>query len=117
MFDEFAWAVGLFEGEGSIICKRPARQKSTVRCLTMCSTDEDTVRRFHKAVAGIGTVRPYDRPDCKRLWVWKAGAWEDIEPLAIRFYPHLSERRQRAIVRLLFNPPSRHLRAGRYVSR
>lgn len=106
MFDEFAWAVGIFEGEGSIISKRPKGYTSTVRCLTMCSTDEDTAMRFYHAVDDVGSVYRRDRRGCKPLWTWKLTGWEAVSTLAIRMYPYLNRRRQIAVVRLLFNPPT-----------
>jgi hypothetical protein len=91
--EEFAWAAGLFEGEGSItLAPRPRLQ--------MKMADEDVVRRFAEII-GVGKVYgpygPYDYEPPKRLqkkptWMWVCEGRRASEALeALR--PWLSARR------------------------
>lgn len=89
--EEFAWAVGLFEGEGNIFRKDETR--SFVMSLKM--NDEDVVRRFHAAV-GIGRVKPR-KPNkgasVPQVWEWLNTRTLDIIALAQKFLPHMGVRR------------------------
>lgn len=51
MTNKLAWAIGLFEGEGSIVTRE---YRHSIQ-LTLYSSDEDIVRRFRKIV-GFGKV-------------------------------------------------------------
>jgi hypothetical protein len=55
--DWIAWAAGLFEGEGSI--HFPTGARVAVR-MELTMTDEDVVRRFHKAVKCGKFYGPYN---------------------------------------------------------
>lgn len=90
---EFAWAVGLFEGEG---CISPVKTRSSVSIrLTLASTDEDVVRRF--ALAATGNTCQINGPHIrgahyKPFWKWeKAGI--QAETFLKRAVPFLGERR------------------------
>ena len=95
-----AWAAGLFEGEGSISAtpeRRNVPHGSVWRYirLSLGSTDEDVVRRFHE-VAGCGSVGgPYQyKAERKPHWQWSAtGAKADA--FLEEILPLLGERRQR----------------------
>jgi hypothetical protein len=102
--DSFEWAVGIFEGEGCI-----TRHK-TSRKLSLSMTDEDIVRRFAAAV-GFGHIhlRPGRKAHHKPICVWYAGTWTDIYPFVLRAWPLLGERRRKAALRLIFNPPRYYL--------
>lgn len=54
---EFAWAVGLFEGEGTIHAGRkgPRGASRSQRRLCLGTTDLDVLQRFHAAV-GVGKI-------------------------------------------------------------
>lgn len=91
--EEFAWAAGLFEGEGSItLAPRPRLQ--------MKMADEDVVRRFGE-ILGVGKVYgpygpygydPPNRLQKKPVWMWVCegrAAGEVVEVLR----PWLSPRR------------------------
>lgn len=108
---EFAWACGLFEGEGSITHKKSKGR--VLRVLSLGSTDEDVVRRFHKVV-GVGKVRgpyrsngPRSLPTHKPIWHWTCGRWVDGAPLLERMMPFLGDRRREKAMDYLAHPPKR----------
>ena len=92
---EWAWAAGLFEGEGCIsMTGRAGGKHQPVLQLTM--TDRDTVKRFHRVV-GVGNFtgpQKVQRERHRPTWRWQAGAWRDVAHVLIRFAPWLSERRR-----------------------
>ena len=99
---EFAWAVGLFEGEGSIVVLN-GRDR---RRLQLGSTDLDVVMRFHRIV-GVGHVGgPYEKNvNWKPIYTWHAGAWNDVRDLLLRMLPMLGARRRAAAEAVLADPP------------
>lgn len=81
------WAIGLFEGEGTIIAGRR---------MSLAMTDEDTVRRFCDVV-GSGVISgPYrDKvPNRKPMWRWDLNDTRTVYHLLKKWYPHLSEHRR-----------------------
>lgn len=94
-FDEFAWAVGLFEGEGCIdmhSAHRPGRVRRYVR-VRLTTTDEDVARRFGR-IFPMGKVRgPFAKAGGKKpQFVWEAVGHSANQFLG-RVTPHLCERR------------------------
>lgn len=108
----FAWAVGLFEGEGSIIYSKAATGY-TARKLMLDSTDRDVVERFGRTV-GVGRVSgPHRRgrsSDSRRreTWRWEVARWTEVEPLLTRMLPLLGERRA-AWARVLLGDAPHHV--------
>lgn len=101
---EYAWAVGVFEGEGTITKSRRTRR------LAVVSTDEDVILRVHAAF-GVGTVRgPYKEREAhyKPRWMWDCNYWPDLQPLLQGMLPYLSERRRARAEEMLADPPSEH---------
>ena len=95
MTDSIEWAVGIFEGEGSIDTKverRPNDRIYRYPRLQLSMTDEDTVRRFVDVVGG--TVRgPYPNGEGhKQVWRWVV-SHRSAEAVMQRFLPLLGERR------------------------
>ncbi len=87
---DFAWAVGLFEGEGCITVFDKRRYTK----LMLASTDEDVVRRFHRIVV-IGNVSPRQRrPPYKDYWRWETTGDGSAQRLLRRMLPYLGERRR-----------------------
>lgn len=107
---QFAWAVGLFEGEGTIFSRtEPYR----ARRLTMSSTDEDVLRRFH-AIVGVGRLTgPHQSKQERRkpYWRWSVDRWDELAPLTEAMLPLLGERRATAARALLANTPRKRQRA------
>lgn len=84
---EWAWAAGLFEGEGSLT---PSGNGWAAKLGT---TDEDVIRRFHEVV-GCGTVYgPWQRGAFKPIWQWTCTDKAGLERVAERLGPWLGERR------------------------
>lgn len=104
---DFAWAAGLFEGEGHIAHRvyHTRRPHETIRALVLNMTDEDIVKRFH-AIVGAGSVRFVKRQKVgwNDIWSWKCTAWVDLEPLLERLLPYLGERRAQKARELLQDP-------------
>lgn len=91
---EFAWACGLFEGEGCIHAGRKGRRgepRSQRRlCLTM--TDQETVARFAAAV-GVGEIDEHTRPAKATEYQWRLYRTDDVLDLLARMTPMLGQRR------------------------
>lgn len=97
----FAWAAGLFEGEGSVSMYRTP-MGSTPR-LQLTSTDEDVVRRFCSSV-GLGRVHgPYPgrKPHHKLSWNWSVQNFERVQALLAMFWPRLGARRRSRAIEVL----------------
>ena len=102
---EFAWACGLFEGEGTLWLGGTRR-----RSLTLAMTDRDVVERFALAVGQpIDRVRSYQQNvfNRKLMWVVSVSRWDDLQPLLLRMRPWLSPRRVERLDAILANPPTR----------
>jgi len=120
----WAWAAGLFEGEGSIVSymvtnrKPPWSSSYRRRLLTLKMTDEDVVRRFHQIV-GAGRVSALKRstkyPHWKPQWAWECTRWDEIENILRRFLPYLGNRRRDAAEYSVAHPahlPQTHCKRG-----
>ena len=83
------WAIGLFEGEGSIVFSR----KQVYLSIQM--TDQDVVKRFHKIVR-VGNFRGPYKYKHKPTWVWACTRAEDVAYLLTEWLPYLGERRAKA---------------------
>lgn len=109
---EFAWACGLFEGEGSVVNRENRythyeRGPSVARNRGLClsTTDRDVLERFCRIV-GVGKIGPQRvRPGCKPLFRWTVSRWCEVQPLAAAMLPLMGDRRATAIRALLANPP------------
>lgn len=101
---EYAWAAGLFEGEGCIlITKQKARiRKDGTSCkpegykyptLAMSLTDEDVIRKFCIIVDGGTIGGPYiKKENNKPIWEWKVRN-EAAKKVAEKLLPFLGNRR------------------------
>jgi hypothetical protein len=105
--EDFAWACGLFEGEGSIRNHLDANSKRNVRRLALGTTDLDVLERFQSIMGGSILRTAHCRPGYKPVWRWQLTHWDDLEPLLRRMLPYLGIRRRAAAEALLANPPSR----------
>lgn len=88
-----AWAAGLFEGEGSIVPHRQAR--NGVR-LQVQMTDHDVLARLQQVLGGkiYGPYR-YAQPDGfdrKQSWIWTSDG-ADVDAIMREMQPWLGERR------------------------
>lgn len=88
--DDWSWAVGLFEGEGSI-------SMMDHRYVQLClnTTDEDVAKKFHALVGGrlYGPYRnPAYKEHWKSQWLWRMNGHPARE-LLLRLRPYLGTRR------------------------
>lgn len=91
---ELAWAAGIFEGEGSFTY-------SNTRMFPRASVqmnDEDTVRRFHRAL-GFGRVNgPYTVGGRKPSYKWQVDGYARVAAvLGLLWYGLGNRRRSRAV--------------------
>lgn len=100
---EVAWAAGLFEGEGcTSLVRRPFGKGNSQMSLSLATTDEDVLRRFHEIV-GVGFISgPVQRnkPGCKPFWTWRCSAQTDAHVLIETFRPWLGKRRREQATRV-----------------
>lgn len=91
---DFAWAVGLFEGEGTIMCAKANGQPHSRLRAQVVMTDRDVLDRF-QAIVGFGNVTgPYNyKNSVKPLHQWASGRSAEVAAFARRALPYLSERR------------------------
>lgn len=117
---ELAWAAGLFEGEGCITTRDNGKSGKRYARLTLNMTDEDSVRRFFRAV-GVGNVTLYNPPAIqksgrKMQWGWRTGRHEHVQHvLAVLWFGLGTRRRERAAEMLqgCAEPSNRHYRKDR----
>jgi hypothetical protein len=100
-FDDFAWFIGLFEGEGTIVVHRTRRWNYLHMAISM--TDEDVVRQAQKVVGG--NVNGPSRPPslgahCKSVWRWQINGHE-AHQLLMKMLPHLHSRRKNKAMEVL----------------
>ena len=91
MHRSFDWAIGLFEGEGTILIrKRPEDQIA----LSLSSTDEDVVRQFCSVVNFGKVYGPYQYGARRKpFWKWNADKGTEVEAFLRRSVPLLGIRR------------------------
>jgi hypothetical protein len=109
---DFAWACGLFEGEGSVIHRGHGR--SMHRGLSLGMTDLDVLERFASIMGGRIGQRSERGGAYKPMWRWQLARWRDVEPLLRRMLPYMGARRRGAMEKLLADPPKRRSRGGWY---
>ena len=92
---ELAWAAGLFEGEGCIsLNHQTGRPGRYVARMAVAMTDEDSVRRFHRAVCVGRTSKPRPMPSGKVLWTWGTNRFEDVQHVICLLWYGLGGRRR-----------------------
>jgi len=87
---DWAWAAGIFEGEGCIVIRKRLR---TV-CLCLKMADLDIVERF-QAIAGCGRLRierakSFRHRDCH---IWSICTRRDVLRILAILRPHMGSRR------------------------
>lgn len=88
----FAWAIGLFEGEGFFGVN--GTPENPVPEMKVSSTDKDVVERFC-AIVGVGKVvgPKHQRGGRKPLWEWKLYRQVEMGDLILEMLPWLGKRR------------------------
>jgi len=90
---DYAWAAGLFEGEGSFsLINYPGISRGIKA--SMCSTDEDVLHRFCRIV-NVGRVGgPYKNSTHKPYWRWQIGSFEGTQAVIAYFWNWFGLRRR-----------------------
>lgn len=110
--EDYAWAAGLFEGEGSLSWIRKELAPYPTAKLSM--TDEDVVQRF-AAIIGVGKVtRPKRIEGRKQLYSWRAFGAAAMERLNETIGPWLGVRRRAKLNEMLTYEPMRDEQGGRW---
>ena len=86
-----AWAIGLFEGEGTIYI-HPRYHSVKLACKM---TDHDVLKRLQRIWGGHITEMkvPSSKPHWKPVWDWHMGAQKEVAALLWKILPLLGERR------------------------
>ena len=92
--NSIAWAAGLFEGEGCI-SSQISNNKYYMARLSLVTTDEDVIRRFHEILDNIGGIRgPLMSGKSKKpYWEWRATGYERVSLILELILPWLGNRR------------------------
>lgn len=112
---EYAWAAGLFEGEGSITVLQKACGRPSIQ-LNLESSDRDIVERF-AAVVGFGniTVRKL-KDNRKQMFAWRGHGWWNARFLYSAFSQFLGNRRHEQF-RSAFSQQSQEPKRSRWDAR
>lgn len=100
---DIAWAAGIIEGEGSIICTKIKSRKDSYRvCISVTMSDKDVVEKLHK-ILSVGTVtfRKAQPSGNKDLWVWAVQNQAGCYSVALKIADHMGLRRSEAIKSML----------------
>jgi hypothetical protein len=107
---ELAWAAGLFEGEGCITVSHNGSGTKNQPVLRLNMIDEDTVRRFQRAV-GCGPVKAYvfkSQGTRKPQFWWYVTSFEKVQAVLAMLWFGLGQRRRvRAVEVLRLGLPTR----------
>lgn len=89
----WAWAAGLFEGEGCISVNKTWGGRYSSPRLYLQTTDQDVLASFHQVV-GVGFVNgPYPKKGGKNYYVWSCAKKADVRQLLKQLLPYLGKRR------------------------
>ena len=93
--DPFAWAIGIFEGEGCLTYD----SKNDKWDMKVKMTDMDVLWSFYEAIGCVGNLNglrksPSTPDHYKPIGQWKTGDRKLIYELVIRFYPYMHVRRR-----------------------
>ena len=93
--DPFAWAIGVFEGEGCLTYD----SKNDKWDMKVKMTDMDVLWSFYEAIGCVGNLNglrksPSTPDHHKPCGQWKTADRKLIHQLVIRFYPYMHERRR-----------------------
>jgi hypothetical protein len=98
MLDEFSWAVGLFEGEGSICFTRNSAGHYFPR-IAIAMTDVDVIQRFARVFAGGGFSQ--EAGTNKRIHRYMIQNRDGIEAFLLQIQPYLSVKKTAECARAL----------------
>ena len=93
--DPFAWAIGIFEGEGCLSYSQSGDNWE----MSVEMTDMDVLWSYYEAIGCVGNLtglkkRPSRAENHKPSGRWRTQKRDLIRDLIIRFYPYMHERRR-----------------------
>ena len=104
---ERTWAAGLWDGEGSCHAAYWGRGRRTPYVqASMSQSNPDglwNLRRFHKAVEGLGKIKgPYLSPAKRRnVWQWEVNGYDKLVQLRRLLWPRLGKAKRAQFNRML----------------
>ena len=105
--EELAWAAGLFDGEGSSFItftrRRPWNRKCLVRSLSMKQNHISVLKRFYKAIGGLGSINgPYKYKYHKHaVYEWATRKFEDVQAVIAMLWFKLDKIKRAQAKRML----------------
>lgn len=97
---EMMWAIGIFEGEGSIII---SNNRGSVNLVVQMS-DQDVLERFF-GIVDVGTLKGPYKPkgpkadkEYKVIWKWQSNSIVNTKTLLELWIPYLGNRRKRRAI-------------------
>jgi hypothetical protein len=95
MESDFAWAIGLYEGEGTVGIYGSGSGRTRRARMSIGMVDRDVVEKFHSIVkVGRVILKKSNHPDHQDVWHWQIGKREQILDLLLKIIPFLGHRRQ-----------------------
>ena len=103
MKTQYAWAAGMFDGEGCVVIRKPsASVRAFVVQLSVEGIHRPGIEHFAR-IAGVGTVHPdrYSTKKGRQKWVWQAAA-RKAEKVLRAMLPYLIIKRKEVELALEF---------------
>ena len=105
--EQYAWAAGVFDGEGNIMC---GRQKHTTRkgekrvyrrpVMRVSQTAKyggvpQMITRLHEVLGGkIGGPYARKEPNAKQVYTWCVASYEDVQYTLCRLWPWIGRQKR-----------------------
>jgi len=88
---DYAWAAGLFDGEGSVCYTNPKDRPNPRIHLTMSMTDRKAVEKFYSIVevGNINILRHYEKQGYQRQYRWHSEKALDVAHVIKYLGPYL----------------------------
>lgn len=111
--NNIAWAAGLFEGEGCIVCEPIKNRANSWRvCLSLGSVDKDVLDKLLQTVECGKIYGPKQVKDNKPFYYWQVNKNHEVLNVLGQFYPYLCERRRKKADYTITNILSRMKNSG-----
>ncbi len=101
--EDLMWAVGLFEGEGTIT-RFNSSSKNSGWELSIKMTDLDVLEKFHNIIK-LGKISYITSPSIPKHWKktyrWRIRSSKDVYAVLVAFYPFLGNRRKEKALQVI----------------
>lgn len=96
--EETAWAAGLLEGEGTFFIGSSPVPYAEICC---AMTDPDVLAKLQRIVGGTIAKPFWTEKSTKPIQRWQMSRRAHLRPVLLALYPHMGERRQAKIQKML----------------